>query len=84
MLGYGEGEGIDQYPGVISPGQVADAVVRGIERETFLILPHTEVEQFIQFKAADYDRWLGGMRKLRRNIKDKIGSTRLEDMHKLV
>ena len=84
MLGYGEGEGIDQYPGVISPEQVADAVVRGIERETFLILPHTEVEQFMQFKTANYDRWLGGMRKLRRNIKDKIGSTRLEDMHKLV
>lgn len=84
MLGYGEGEGIDQHPGVISPEQVADAVVRGIDEETFLILPHADVEQFIQFKAANYDRWLGGMRKLRRNIKEQIGSTRLEDMHKLV
>jgi len=84
MLGYGEGEGIDQHPGVISPEQVANTVVQGIDAETFLILPHPDVEQFAQFKTANYDRWLGGMRKLRRNIKDQIGSTRLEDMHKLV
>ena len=84
MLGYEEGENIDQYPGVISPQQLADTVVQGIDAERFLILPHPDVEQFIQFKTANYDRWLGGMRKLRRNILSKIGSSRLEDMHKLV
>lgn len=84
MLGYDEGEGIDQYPGVIGPEQVGEAVVKGIDAEQFLILPHPEVEQFIQFKTANYDRWLGGMRKLRRKIIEEIGSTRLEDMHKLV
>lgn len=84
MLGYNTGEGIDQYPGVISPEQVADAVVQGIDAEQFLILPHPDVEQYIQFKTGNYDRWLGGMRKLRRKIIDEIGSTRLEEMHKLV
>jgi NAD(P)-dependent dehydrogenase (short-subunit alcohol dehydrogenase family) len=84
MLGYDEGEGLDQYPGVISPDQVADIVIQGIEAEDFLILPHPEVEQYIQAKAANYGRWLGGMRKLRRNIVSKVGSTRLADMHKLV
>ena len=84
MLGYNEGEGIDQHPGVISPEQVADAVVQGVDAEKFLILPHPDVEQFVQFKTGNYDRWLGGMRKLRRTIKDKIGNTRLEEMHKLV
>ncbi|MFT5115459.1 MAG: NAD(P)-dependent dehydrogenase (short-subunit alcohol dehydrogenase family) [Parasphingorhabdus sp.] len=84
MLGYAEGEGIGQYDGVISPVQVADSVVRGIDSENFLILPHPEVEGFIKFKTANYDRWLGGMRKLRRNILIKIGNTRLQDMHKLV
>ncbi len=59
-------------------------VVDGIGTEQFLILPHPDVEQFIQFKTVNYDRWLGGMRKLRRNIVNQIGSTRLEDMHKLV
>jgi len=84
MLGYGEGEDTDQFPGVISPNQLAETVIEGIEAEQFLILPHPDVAKFIQYKTADYDRWLGGMRKLRRQIVSEIGSTRLEDMHKLI
>jgi len=62
---------------LLNPEQVADTVVQGIDAEQFLILPHPDVEQFVQFKMANYDRWLGGMRKLHRTIKDKIGSSRL-------
>lgn len=43
---------------------VADAVIIGLAAERFLILPHPEVETYFQHKANDYDRWLGGMRKL--------------------
>jgi len=82
MLGYAEGEGI--AGGVIGPEQVADSVIEGLEAERFLILPHPEVEQYRQRKAGNYDRWLGGMRKLRRHIVEKLGATRLEDMHRLV
>lgn len=74
MLGYSDGQSIDQYPGVISSEQVADAVIQGIEAEIFMILPHPEVAHYIQAKAANYERWLGGMRKLRRNIVSKIGN----------
>ena len=49
---------------VIDAAKVADAVVAGIDAETFLILPHPEVGTYIQRKAGDYDRWLSGMRKL--------------------
>jgi NAD(P)-dependent dehydrogenase (short-subunit alcohol dehydrogenase family) len=49
---------------VLSPEQVAEAVVAGIEAERFLILPHPEVGTFFQRKATDYERWLAGMRKL--------------------
>jgi NAD(P)-dependent dehydrogenase (short-subunit alcohol dehydrogenase family) len=49
---------------VLEAAQVADAVVAGIDAERFLILPHPEVATFFQHKANDYDRWLGGMRKL--------------------
>ena len=58
--------------GAIEPAEVAEAVVRGLAAETFLILPHPEVLTHFQRKAGDYDRWLGGMRKLQRRIRDAL------------
>ena len=52
----------------ISTEQVADAVVDGLAEERFLILPHPEVGDYFAGKATDYERWLGGMRKLQRNL----------------
>jgi NAD(P)-dependent dehydrogenase (short-subunit alcohol dehydrogenase family) len=49
---------------VLEPADVAEAVVRGLEREQFLILPHPEVLDFFRRKGADYERWLGGMRRV--------------------
>jgi NAD(P)-dependent dehydrogenase (short-subunit alcohol dehydrogenase family) len=49
---------------VLEPEEVADIVVEGLRAERFLILPHPEVLKFFQNKAGDYERWLGGMRKL--------------------
>ena len=49
---------------VLEPEQVADVVVEGLAAERFLILPHPEVLKFFQNKGADYDRWIGGMRRL--------------------
>jgi len=54
--------------GSLSPEEVAEIVVRGIEEESFLILPHPEVREYFGRKAADYDRWLRGMRRLQANI----------------
>jgi len=48
----------------IEPEQVAAAVVEGLDKETFLILPHPEVAEYHRRKATDYDRWLRGMRRL--------------------
>ena len=42
-------------------------MIEGLAREQFLILPHPEVAEYFQRKAADYDRWLRGMRKLQAN-----------------
>jgi len=49
----------------LEPEQVADVVVKGLADERFLILPHPEVAEYFRRKAADHDRWLRGMRKLR-------------------
>ena len=54
--------------GALEPEAVATAVVEGIRAERFLILPHPEVAEYFQRKAGDYDRWLGGMRKLLRRV----------------
>jgi NAD(P)-dependent dehydrogenase (short-subunit alcohol dehydrogenase family) len=55
--------------GTIEPEAVADAVVAGLADERFLILPHPEVHDYEQRRAADRDRWLGGMRKLQARIR---------------
>jgi hypothetical protein len=55
-------------PHALEPEQVAEAVVEGLDAESFLILPHPEVAQFFQNKAEDYERWIGGMRKLQRTV----------------
>lgn len=68
MLGGTDG-GAAGLDGVLSPAQVADAVVEGLRTESFLILPHEQVHQYHLNKAQNYDRWIGGMRKLRRNIR---------------
>ena len=51
--------------GVLTPDEVAQSVIEGLEAETFLILPHPVVLTYMQRKSGDYDRWLGGMRRLR-------------------
>ena len=67
MLGGTDGgsAGID---GILSPAQVAQAVIDGLREESFLILPHEQVEQYHLNKAQNYNRWIGGMRKLRRSM----------------
>jgi NAD(P)-dependent dehydrogenase (short-subunit alcohol dehydrogenase family) len=48
----------------IEPDEVAEAVIQGLDAEQFLITPHPKVLEYIRRKTSDYDRWLGGMRRL--------------------
>lgn len=52
--------------GMLEPDEVAEACVEAIRAETFLVLPHPGVLDYMRNKTADYDRWIGGMRKLNR------------------
>jgi NAD(P)-dependent dehydrogenase (short-subunit alcohol dehydrogenase family) len=52
--------------GIVEPEFVADVVVDAMREERFFILPHPEVGDYVQRKASDPDRWLAGMRRLRR------------------
>jgi NAD(P)-dependent dehydrogenase (short-subunit alcohol dehydrogenase family) len=53
---------------VLEAEQVAEAVVRGLEEERFLILPHPEVQTFVQRRAQDHERWLSALRGLQRKL----------------
>ncbi|HTF37206.1 MAG TPA: SDR family oxidoreductase [Blastocatellia bacterium] len=53
----------------LEPSDVADAVVKALDEERFLVLPHAEVAEYFSRKATDYDRWLRGMRRLQASFK---------------
>jgi NAD(P)-dependent dehydrogenase (short-subunit alcohol dehydrogenase family) len=48
----------------MEPDEVAEAVIKGLDAEQFLIAPHPKVLEYMRRKTSDYDRWLGGMRRL--------------------
>jgi NAD(P)-dependent dehydrogenase (short-subunit alcohol dehydrogenase family) len=60
------GSGPQFDDGVITAEACADAAFDGIKAETFCILPHPVVLDYMRRKPADYDRWIGGMAKLNR------------------
>ena len=64
--------GIEQVKrlGVIEPEEVAEAVVEGLADERFLILPHPQVMDYFRNKAENHGRWLGGMRKFQRQLRE--------------
>ena len=63
-----EGVAAAAADGILEVAQVADCVVEGLASESFLILPHPEVREYIQRKTADYDRWIRGMNRLHRTL----------------
>lgn len=54
--------------GLLEPGPVADLCLQAIREETFLVLPHPEVLDYMRRKTADYDRWIAGMQRLNRKF----------------
>jgi NAD(P)-dependent dehydrogenase (short-subunit alcohol dehydrogenase family) len=72
LIGIEEGADFSDQAGVISPEVAADAVVKGLAEEQFIILTHPEVALFKQRKAEDYDRWISGMSKLRKKLMGAI------------
>ena len=55
-------------PTAIEPGRVAQAVLEAVAADRFLILPHAEVAGYYAARAADPDRWIGGMNRIQRDI----------------
>jgi NAD(P)-dependent dehydrogenase (short-subunit alcohol dehydrogenase family) len=60
--------------GNLSPEQVAQDALKGIEEERFLILPHPQVAGYMRNKVENYDRWIGGMAKIQAKMRDEFGT----------
>ncbi len=58
------GPGVAGVDGMIEPEDAAEAVVQALRDETFLVLPHPTVAEYIKRKTSDYDRWIRGMQRL--------------------
>src|SRR6201999_1391294 len=59
--------------GDLSPEQVAADALRGIEQETFVILPHPQVLGYMRKKTENYDRWIAGMAKIQAKMRGNYG-----------
>ena len=71
MIEGTEGGGSAGLDGILSPQEVANCALDGVEQERFLILPHPQVASYMQHKQDNYDRWLGGMAKLQRMLRSQ-------------
>ena len=63
MTAGGDG-GVAGLDGMLEPEELAGSVIDALAHEQFLVLPHPEVLTYMRRKTDDYDRWLGGMRRL--------------------
>ena len=46
---------------------------RGLEQETFVILPHPQVLGYMRKKTENYDRWISGMAKIQAKMRETYG-----------
>ncbi|RPG50365.1 MAG: SDR family oxidoreductase [Gammaproteobacteria bacterium TMED1] len=63
--------GDGQTDGILEPEELAKVVVETIHAERFYVLPHPEVEEYVRRKGDNIDRWLHGMRRLRKKSIDR-------------
>jgi len=82
ILGITEEQRKEPMKGVLSPEQCAAVMVEGIEEERFQILPHPEVYDYVQHRASNVERWLGGMRRMRAGFLDESGKVNFAKIFK--
>ena len=64
--------GDGQTDGIIEASELAQSVVDTLREERFYVLPHPEVEDYVRRKGDNIDRWLKGMRRLRRQAQESL------------
>ena len=62
----GREDSVASVDGMIEPEVLANAVIESVNNEDFLILPHSQVLTYMRRKTSDYERWLSGMRRFKK------------------
>ncbi len=62
------GSGVASKDGVVTSEEVAQKCIEAMRDETFWVLPHPDVATYVERKATDIDRWLGGMRRFQSSL----------------
>ena len=83
MLGY-DNETPQELPdGLMTPSDIADALMHAMEQNQILVLPHAIVGTYFNARAADHSKWIKGMQKL--NLRAKTAKAKTaSDFSKLV
>ena len=61
---------IEHSAAVIGAEDVATATLEAMRADRFLVLPHPELLEMYRHKGADYDRWIAGMRRYQRTLRN--------------
>lgn len=83
ILSLSEEDRARDLPGVITPAQCAETIADGIESETFMILPHPEVQTYSEKRVQDKKGWLDNMRYFRRTLLNEKGAVDFKKIFKL-
>lgn len=86
LLGYADDDPQGMpHDRIIRPDDVADALIKGLHENRFLILPHPEAGRFAAVRAQDPDAWIKSMQALRRRIlADLPAEASLTELHKRI
>ena len=60
--------GAQGLSGYIEAEDVVDALFAAMDEKRFRVFTHPNTQEYAQMRVADPDRWLGGMRKIRREL----------------
>ncbi len=68
MIDHRPNGGVAGLDGVVTPAHVAECAVQALAAKRFMALPHPEVKHYFENKAADHDRWISAMQRLRQKF----------------
>lgn len=82
LIGLSDADATPQA-GLLTAHDVARSIIVGVEAERFMILPHPDIAQFAQQRAADHDRWIEGMRRLKAKSVSQLGEKHIAELYRL-